>query len=64
MMHNGLFAAHEMNRTELNCHKSTQLHDAFTGHARQRHDLLGCRETRTVGAQSVHALEFSSVHVL
>jgi len=24
--------------------------DAFIGHPRQRHDLIGCSETRTVGA--------------
>jgi len=36
---------------------STQLHDAFIGRrARQRHDLIGCSETRTVGARSVSAL--------
>jgi len=26
--------------SELACNKSTQLHDAFTGHARQRHDFI------------------------
>jgi len=52
-----IIAAHEMNRTELTCNKSTQLglHDAFTGHARLRH-LIGRSETRTLGAQSVCAL--------
>ena len=57
-------------------HPWTQLYDAFIGHARLRHDLLGCSETRSVGAQSVRALwtlpleyaclemEFSSCHVL
>ena len=36
---------------------STQLHDAFIGRrARQRHDLIGSSETRTVGARSVSAL--------
>jgi len=40
-------------QTELTCNKSTQLHDAFIGHERQRRDLIGCSETRTVGAQSV-----------
>ena len=30
-----------------------QLHDAFIGHERQRHDLIGYDETRTVGARSV-----------
>jgi len=29
---------------------------ALIGHARQRHHLIGCSETRTVGAQSVRAL--------
>jgi len=28
-------------------------HDAFIGHARQRHDLIGCSETRSVGAEQV-----------
>jgi len=32
---------------ELTCEKSTQLRDAFIGHARQRDDLIGCSETRT-----------------
>ena len=32
---------------------TSQMHDAITGHVRQRHDLIGCRETRTVGARSV-----------
>jgi len=41
-----------MNGTELTCNKSTQ----FTGHARPRHDLIGCSETRTVGARSVREL--------
>jgi len=35
--------------------KSTQLNDAFIGHARQRHYLTGCSKTRTVGARSVRA---------
>ena len=36
------------------CNNSTQLqHDAFIGHARQRHDLIGCSETMTLGAQQV-----------
>jgi len=64
MMYNGLFTAHEMNRTGLNCNKSTQLHDAFTGHARRRHNLIGCRSTRTFDVRPVRALEFSLVHVL
>jgi len=46
-----LFTAHE-----LNCKESTQLDDALVGHARQRHDLISCGETGTVGAQSVRAL--------
>jgi len=45
-----------MNCSELTCSKSTQLQDAFIGHARQRHDVIGCGETGTVGAQSVLAL--------
>jgi len=45
-----------MNSTELTCSKLTQLHDACIGHARRRHDLIGCSETRSVGAQSVRAL--------
>jgi len=53
----GLFIAHELNSTELTCNKSTQLHDAYTGHERQCHDLIGCSETRTVGAQSVLNLD-------
>jgi len=36
--------------------KLTQLNDAFIGHARQRHDLIGFSETRTVGVQPVRAL--------
>ena len=46
----------ELTRAELTRNKSTQLHDAFVGHERQLHDLIGCRKTGTVGAQSVHAL--------
>ena len=42
-----------MNLAKLTCNKSIQLYDAFIGVARQRHDLIGCSETRTVGAQSV-----------
>ena len=45
-----------INWTELTCNLSTQLHFAFICHARQRHDLIGCSETRTVGAQSVRVL--------
>jgi len=40
--------ARELNWTELTCNKSTQLHDAFIGRARQRHDVIGCSETRSV----------------
>ena len=36
----GLFTARELNRTELTGSKSTQLHDAFIGHARRRHDYI------------------------
>jgi len=35
-------------RTKMTCDKSTQLHDAFIGRARQRRGLIGCGETRTV----------------
>jgi len=42
-----------MNETESTCTKSTQLHDAFIGHARRRHQLIGCGETRTVSARPV-----------
>jgi len=31
-----------MNETELTYNKSTQLHDAFIGHARLRHDYTAC----------------------
>jgi len=41
------------NGTELTWNKSTQLHDAFIGHARQRHHLVGCSETRSASAQRV-----------
>ena len=48
----GLFTAHELKGNELACSKSAsrsmQSRDAFTGHARQRHDLISCSETRTV----------------
>jgi len=43
-----LFTAHELIGNKL-----TQLHGAFIGRARQRHDLIGCSETRSVGARSV-----------
>jgi len=65
----------EPNWTDLN--KSTQLHDAFISHARQRQDcascwLAACSETKTVSARSVlnacrplgGCSEFSSVCVL
>jgi len=42
-----------MNSTELNGSKSTQLHDAFIGDARQRHDLIGCGKTRAGDARRV-----------
>jgi len=32
---------------KLTRNKSTQLHNAFIGHARQRHDLIGCSETNS-----------------
>jgi len=43
----GWFIVHELNSGELTRNKSTQLHNS---------DLIGCSETRTVGAQSVRAL--------
>jgi len=52
----GLFTAREMNRTDLQ-HVDPVRHDAFTGHARHSHDLIGgYSETRSVSAQSVRAL--------
>jgi len=41
-------------------HKSTQIHEAFIGHVRQRlySALTGCSETGTVGAQSVSTCAF------
>jgi len=49
----GLYTARKLNWidliwSELTCSKSTQLRDAFIGHARQRHDLTSYSETRTV----------------
>ena len=43
----------ELTSTDLN--RSTQLHDAFVGHAYERHDfvLIGCKETGTVSARRV-----------
>jgi len=38
-----------MNWTELTCNKLTQLHAAFIGRARRRHDLIGCSETTWPG---------------
>ena len=38
---------------KLTCDKSTQLHDALIGHARQRCDLIDCSKTRTVGVWRV-----------
>jgi len=40
------------NETDLNWTDLQQV-DAFIVQSRQRHDLIGCSETRTVGAQSV-----------
>lgn len=37
--------------TALTCNKLTQLHNTFIGHTCQHHDLTGCCETKTVGAQ-------------
>jgi len=53
MLHGVKVCSHHMNWTKLSCNKSTQLHDAFIGHARRRRDLIDCSETRTVGAQPV-----------
>ena len=50
------FRRHLADKTPMNVRctlMSTQLHDAFIGHERQRHDLIGCRETRSVNAQRV-----------
>jgi len=59
-----IFSAHFrsllLNWPKLTCNKSTQFHDAFIGHARQRHDLIGCSETRTVGARRVLHTEFAN----
>ena len=71
----GLFTAHELNWSLLTCHKSTQLHNAFIGHARQLRERIGCSETRSVGDHLVvntmrpftlgfRELEFSSFQVL
>jgi len=43
----------ELNRTDLQL--VDPVADAFIGHARQRHYLIGCSETRTVSAQSVRS---------
>jgi len=48
-----VYSIYELDWTEPTCSKPTQLHDAFIGHARQRHDLIGCSETRTLGAQRI-----------
>ena len=40
---------HDPNWTELQ--QVDPVHDVFTGHARQHRDLIGCSETRTVGAR-------------
>jgi len=48
----------ELDLTELACNKSTQLHNAFIGHARQRLDLIGCSKTK-----SVHLCQFRSEHM-
>ena len=71
VQHKGVFTAHELIWL-------TQLHDAYIGHARKRHDstlkLTVCSKTRTVGAQSVldtfsnaavhTGIQFNSVHML
>jgi len=45
-------------------HKSTQLHDAFIGHERQRHDcmhfaLIGCSEIIIIIIQMMHGSEWT-----
>jgi len=40
-------------RIELNCSKSTRLHDTFFGHAHPLRYLIGCSETSMVSAQSL-----------
>jgi len=54
----GLFAALELNRTDLQQVDpvNSLVHAALSGHARQRRDLIDCSETRTVGARSVQVL--------
>jgi len=72
---NDVFKA-EFTPHELTGNTTTQLQDAsrcVIGRARERHDSIGCSETRTVGARRVldtciptrlFTLEFISVHVL
>ena len=73
----GLFTAHELNWTELIGNKATQLHDAFIGYARQRHDhtsfwlaaatlerLSARLVLNTVVHTGIRDLEFSSVQFL
>jgi len=49
----GLFTAHELNWAATSRPSYTTRQDAFIGHARQSHDVIGCSETRSVGAQRV-----------
>ena len=44
------------------CNKSTR-HDAFISHARQRHDLIGCREDGWCLATFVHISAYSNAAV-
>ena len=47
----------------LSCSRSTQSNDAFRGHVRQRRDLNGSSEKRTVGAHfSVKCLRHEHFH--
>ena len=47
--------SHESIKTAYNKRVASKI-EANWSRARQRHDLIGCSETRTVGAQSVRAL--------
>ena len=51
-----LFELNWTGQQQLDPWSSTQLRDAFIGHARRRRDLIGCSETRPAGAQSVRVL--------
>jgi len=51
----GFLTAHELNWTELNW---PQLHDAFIGHARQRHDMTAPKLERLVLSKFVRCEHF------